>query len=301
MDLQAALRLAGIDPARVADIDLRLLTRLEREEMINILERQEKRKAQRLFYEIFPDEDTIWDGASGILERGATIYARSKYPKHLEFFKAGAEYPERAAMCANRIGKTFAMGGYETACHLTGLYPTWWVGRRFSGPVNWWAAGDTNETTRDIIQSCLFGEIDAVPGRKVPTGTGIIPGHLIGRWTWKSGVEGLIDQSWIRHVTGGWSRLGLKSYEQGRKAFQGTAKHGCWLDEEPPAEVYDECRVRTMTTNGLILMTFTPLSGLTDVALAFMPDSMRPGGAQMNKVNQVDLDFAGVIDEAIAA
>ena len=31
-------------------------------------------------------------------------------------------------------------------CHLTGRYPPWWEGRRFSGPVRAWAAGKTNET-----------------------------------------------------------------------------------------------------------------------------------------------------------
>ena len=30
--------------------------------------------------------------------------------------------------------------------------------------------------------------------------------------------------------------------------------------------------LRTMTTRGMVLATFTPLNGLTDVALAFMPD-----------------------------
>ncbi len=31
-----------------------------------------------------------------------------------------------------------------------GRYPDWWEGRRFSGPVRAWAAGKTNETTRDV-------------------------------------------------------------------------------------------------------------------------------------------------------
>jgi phage terminase large subunit-like protein len=68
------------------------------------------------------------------------------------------------------------------------------------------------------------------------------------------------------------SRLGFKSYDQGRERFQGTKKHGVWLDEECPASVYDECLVRLMTTNGLMLCTFTPLKGLSEVALRFLPD-----------------------------
>ena len=68
---------------------------------------------------------------------------RGLYSKHLAFFKAGAAHMERAAIAANRVGKTWGIGGYETAVHLTGDYPTWWEGRRFTGPVDVWAAGDT--------------------------------------------------------------------------------------------------------------------------------------------------------------
>jgi len=58
---------------------------------------------------------------------------RELYPKHLEFFRAGAAHKERAFIAGNRCGKTVA-GGYETTLHLTGLYPDWWEGRRFACP-----------------------------------------------------------------------------------------------------------------------------------------------------------------------
>jgi hypothetical protein len=45
---------------------------------------------------------------------------RELYGKHMEFFWAGSIYRERCAICANRVGKTEGMGGYETALHLTG-------------------------------------------------------------------------------------------------------------------------------------------------------------------------------------
>ncbi len=76
----------------------------------------------------------------------------------------------------------------------------------------------------------------------------------------------------IRHKTGGVSSLGLKSYDQGRKKFQGTAKHGIWLDEEPPQDVYTECLLRLMTTQGLMMLTFTPLSGISEVVLQYMSE-----------------------------
>ena len=74
---------------------------------------------------------------------------RVLYRKHLAWFNASER--ERLLIAANRIGKTQA-GAYETTAHLTGLYPRWWKGRQFTGPVTWWAVGDTSKTVRDIGQ-----------------------------------------------------------------------------------------------------------------------------------------------------
>ena len=43
--------------------------------------------------------------------------------------------------------------------------------------------------------------------------------------------------------------------------------------------VYGECIIRTATTNGLVLLTFTPLEGISEVVMSFMPKEMRPGDA----------------------
>ncbi len=179
-------------------------------------------------------------------------------------------------MCANRTGKTLGGGGYETACHLTGLYPDWWEGRRFPGPISAWAAGDTYESTRDIIQLNLLGEVTWRGGRKAVDGRGIIPGALLGNPIWRAGVKNVVDTIPVRHVSGGWSLLGQKSYDQGRKAFQGTGKHLIWFDEEPPMDVYNEALFRTATLNGITMLTFTPLSGLSEVVLSFLPADQRP-------------------------
>jgi len=37
-----------------------------------------------------------------------------------------------------------------------------------------------------------------------------------------------------------------------------------------PKDVYDEALIRTMTTRGLVIMTFTPLSGLTPLVVDFL-------------------------------
>lgn len=195
---------------------------------------------------------------------------RELYQKHLEFFRAGAIYRERCAMAANRVGKTEGMGGYETALHLTGRYPSWWEGRRFDHPVNFWAAGKTNETTRDIVQNKLFGTVTGLAQSKGFSGTGLVYGDCIGKIAWKQGVSDLADTVAVKHVSGGWSQLGLKSYQQGRGSFEGTERHGIWLDEEPPLDIYSECLIRTATTNGIVYITFTPLEGTTGTVLMFI-------------------------------
>jgi phage terminase large subunit-like protein len=187
----------------------------------------------------------------------------------MQFFSAGASHMERAVIAANRVGKTWGIGGYEVTCHLTGLYPDWWDGRRFDGPIAAWAAGDTAQTTRDVIQFALTGV--GGEGSDGELGTGMVPGDLImGQPSAARGISGAFDTMMVRHKSGGISSLGFKSYDQGRKKFQGTAKHVIWLDEEPPMDVYTECLTRTMTVNGVTLCTFTPLEGATDVVNMFL-------------------------------
>ena len=230
-------------------------------------------KNRRCYYHLFPDETKLWQGTrTQVFKRGLgeVIWARHYYPQHMAFFAAGLRYRERCFMAANRVGKTIG-GGFEDAAHATGDYPTWWPGRRFTRPVSMWICGRTNETTRDILQAKLFGKVVFRGGRKTVDGTGIFPVDCLGQPTWKSGVQDLIDTIPVLHKSGGWSDIGLKSYEQGRKAFEGTEKDVVHCDEEPPAEAYDEMLIRTTTTGGIVYLTFTPLEGYSTVVQSFLP------------------------------
>lgn len=234
-------------------------SRSQREEWLSVQLEFERRARTRTISRLYPD--------SGPLRR-------ELYPRHLEFFAAGRVHRERAFIAANRIGKTWGVGAYETTLHLTGDYPSWWEGKRFAEPVRWWASGKTNETTRDIVQAALLGAVTSEDGRKVCNGQGMIPGDLLSGYSWKAGVTDLVDSVSVRHKSGGLSTLGLKAYAQGRGAFEGAAQHGIWLDEEPDMSVYIECLTRTMTTDGMVICTFTPLEGMSDVVMAFLhPDT----------------------------
>jgi len=234
---------------------------------------------------LFPDETRIWEGPRTEVfkrGRGEVIYARRLYPKHMAFFAATKSYRELCFLAANRVGKTIA-GGYADFCWATGLYPDWWPGKVFDRPTSGWICGRTNETTRDILQAKLFGRIAYKDGRKTVDGTGIFPASTLGQPTWKSGVQDLIDTIPILHKSGGWSRIGLKSYEQGPKAFEGTEQDYCHNDEEPGADVAAEQLVRTTTTGGLVILTFTPKEGHSTVVNGFLP---KPDGL-------LDLDDGG--------
>jgi hypothetical protein len=153
---------------------------------------------------------------------------RELYPKSLQFFAAGVRYRERLFLAANRTSKTVT-AAFEVTAHVTGLYPKWWPGRVVSEPGDWWVAGDTRETTRDIIQNELFG-----PRGDVRRGTysGMIPAYLVLDRTLMPGVADCLDTVWIQHTReklhGGpmASTVQMKSYTAGRMAFQGTTNHG---------------------------------------------------------------------------
>ena len=56
------------------------------------------------------------------------------YKKQRDFFLLGTTCRERLLMAGNQLGKTYC-GAFEMACHLTGEYPVWWMGRRFTKPM----------------------------------------------------------------------------------------------------------------------------------------------------------------------
>lgn len=234
---------------------LSVLTKMHGPAQLRLLEsiRETLRKANRTrIKRYFPDHGP---------------HARKHYPKQMQFFGLGKQHQERALFGGNRSGKTLG-GVYEDVLHLTGDYPSWWPGYQFNKPIDAWAAGDTAKTTRDVLQSTFLGK----PGDTSAFGTGMIPGDLIIRTTVKHGLADAVETIFVRHVpTGGVSTIQLKSYDQGREAFQGTANDLIHLDEEPDLEIYTECLLRLMTTDGRLILTATPLRGLTDLMLQFLP------------------------------
>ena len=92
-----------------------------------------------------------------------------------EFYKAGKTNKQRMLMAANRVGKTASQAA-EVAYHLTGLYPDWWEGIRFTRPTKIWCLGVSGEQLRDVIVKELIG---TYLGEGKFDGSGLIPQKLI--------------------------------------------------------------------------------------------------------------------------
>ena len=223
-------------------------------------------------------QEAILEGIAMLVE-SMSVHKMNQYNPYdfqKDFHREGACCSQVLLMAANRIGKSFC-GATEQAFHLTGLYPDWWEGKRYDRPIKAWAGGASNETTRDIVQSELLG----TAGDPTKTGTGAIPKHCIGEATRKPGVPNALNSVLIKHVSGGWSKLAFKAYEMGAEKWMGEAVDDIWLDEEPPQSIFTQCMTRTLSTGGMVRMTFTPESGATEVVSAFMND-IQPGQALIN-------------------
>lgn len=203
------------------------------------------------------------------------------YPAQMKFHEMGAMKIERAARFGNRCGKSFC-GAMEMAMHLTGLYPTWWPGRKFAKPVIAWAAGKSGIDTRDVVQKNLLGS---------PYGTGSIPKFCVD-WQNDTGAgrsaSGAVDFVKVTHHDArgepdGKSELFFKTFDQGRERWQGASVDVVWMDEEADEDIYVEARTRLAPTRkgektGMIYTTFTPLLGKTPLLLRFMepPPELAP-------------------------
>lgn len=172
-------------------------------------------------------------------------------------------------MAANQVGKTFSAAA-EVSYHLTGDYPDWWPGRMWDRPTRWWAGGVTQETTRDSCQKLLLGE----PSDPQQWGTGSIPKRLIKRIVNARGIPNAVNSIVVKHKSGkGNSVIVFKNYEQGPQKWMSETLDGIWDDEEPPKDIYSECLPRVAKLKGMIMVTFTPLLGMSEVVRMFLSDS----------------------------
>lgn len=244
--LTADTAIRNAKPTPEAKIEL---SREDKLRKLNLLREKQTREKRRKLWSYYPDTGPL---------------RRELYVKHMKFFAAGARYRQRLMLAANRVGKTEGVGLYELTLHLTGNYPDWWVGRKFLRPIKAWACAVSQQKVREILQDKLLGPVGH-------WGEGLLPYDSIVKVTAAGGVADSVSIIYVANKYGGVSQLEFKSYEQGRKAFEGTEQDVILEDEEPPLAIHTECLIRTMTNDGLMMLTFTPLQGMSEVVMDFLP------------------------------
>lgn len=193
-------------------------------------------------------------------------------------------------MAANQSGKSYSAAS-EVSYHATGAYPDWWDGYRFTAATTGWAASESMEVSRDAGQRLLLG-------RATARGTGTIPRESLLELAPYPNVKDAVSVAKIRHISGGVSQIFFKSYDQGRKKFQGDTVDWLWFDEEPPPDIYTEGLTRTNVGRRPVFLTFTPLQGVTDVVMSFMKEDP---GTQKALVTMTLDDVGHYTDEEKAA
>ncbi|MDY6367654.1 MAG: terminase family protein [Clostridia bacterium] len=166
--------------------------------------------------------------------------------KQLEFHKC--QKKNRWVFGGNRSGKT-ECGAVETVYMARGIHPY----RQNRENVFGWVVSLSTQVQRDVAQSKILHYLNPSWIEDVTM--------LSGK---KDSLKyGVIDQIRIKNVFGGTSVIGFKSCDQGREKFQGSSLDFVWFDEEPPKDVYEECKMRVLDKRGDIFGTMTPLKGLT--------------------------------------
>ena len=196
-------------------------------------------------------------------------YNQIKYFRPFEyqqrFFATGLESDRRGVLAANRIGKTVSTC-YETACHLTGLYPDWWNGYRYDHPVTAFVSGESWGQVALVLQNELLGTQDVKLQDRL--GTGMIPRDCMVLKSIRADGANCITIE-ITHTSGQKSTLIFGNYTQEVRHLQGFKLDLAVFDEQPPDDVFSELVTRTATTQGQVLCSFTPLKGLNGLVSKF--------------------------------
>ncbi len=180
------------------------------------------------------------------------------------FFKTGAA-DRRGILAANRVGKTVSTC-FETAMHLTGRYPDWWEGHRFTRPITAMVAGEGWSQVALVLQNELLGSQDVKITENL--GTGAIPRDCIIVDTMRNDGANCIGVE-IKHISGANSYLLFANYTQEVRQLQGFKLNLAVFDEQPPDDFFSEVVTRTATTQGKVLCSFTPLKGLNGLVSKF--------------------------------
>lgn len=187
------------------------------------------------------DSEVLTGIVSGLKQAAhrPNMHGYKPHEKQVQFHTSVAH--KRLFAGGNRSGKTVG-GAIEAVWWLTGQHPF-----------------------RDTPEPPIRGRIVAVD---LLHGVEQIVKPEIARWLPSSYLDGgswsdaYDRESRILRLKNG-SSLEFMSYEQDTEKFAGTSRHFVWFDEEPPRDIYEECVMRLIDTQGSLWLTMTPTEGMT--------------------------------------
>ena len=168
------------------------------------------------------------------------------HQKQLNFHRS--QKRNRWVFGGNRTGKT-ECGAVETIWLARGNHPY----RKNKKDVVGWVVSLSNRVQKEVAQAKILKYLN----------TSWIEEIIMKQGKKGSAEYGVIECIIIKNVFGGLSKIYFKSCEEGREKFQGASLDFVWFDEEPPEDIYVECRMRVLDRCGEIFGTMTPLKGLT--------------------------------------
>jgi Terminase large subunit, T4likevirus-type, N-terminal len=174
------------------------------------------------------------------------------YSTQMAFFADGSSGKhQRLIYGGNQTGKTLCAAA-EVSWHMSGDYPPWWTGKRFTRPIRAWIVGESSVLVRDGIQKQLCG------GRDLDFGTGTIPLDAFSttrKTIMVAGGTGAIDTIYVTHMTDGKvdgiSSATFKSFEMRRERMQSESIDLVWVDERPDEDLFNELYSRTIATDAI--------------------------------------------------
>lgn len=168
------------------------------------------------------------------------------HKKQLEFHKSTKR--NRWVFGGNRTGKT-ECGAVETIWLSLGIHPF----KKNKDSTECWVVSLSNRVQKEVAQAKILKYLPKSQIKEI----------IMSEGKKGSPETGTIECLIVQNVSGKLSKIWFKSCEEGREKFQGASLDFVWFDEEPPEDIYNECKMRVLDKCGEIFGTMTPLKGLT--------------------------------------
>lgn len=167
------------------------------------------------------------------------IYGYKPHEKQLKFHTSPAR--GRLYIGGNRSGKT--TGGV--------VEDIWWV----TGKHPFLVTPPPPVQLRSVCVDFLYGIEQIVR----PAVSRWLPLSEIKGGSWEKGYSKELRMLTLENG----STIEFMSYEQNVEKFAGTSRNAVHFDEEPPKDIFTECKARLIDVGGSFWITMTPLNGMT--------------------------------------